>query len=386
MTILILTHSYPDEELKWRGIFIRDQALALSTRHRVIVIYFKVDNYGLRPFSKYSFRCRQNGNLTEYEVITCRSFPVINQVKYLLDTYRFIRKEILSRSKIDIIHCHLSYPAGFLGTLIRQKTNIPCVITEHTWIKKYFRSFIHKWCVIYALKHTARVIAVSQALKNDINVFINVDNYVDNYVDIYVVPNVVDTARFTIAERPESQYLNIGLIGGMSNYRKGADILIRAVALVDDLSLRVHIGGGGKYLDTFRQLAVDLKVSDKCIFYGVVEPEEINNFYSKLDMYVLASRDETFGVVVVEAMVAGLPVIATRCGGPEEIVTPGAGILVANENPEELAGAIRTMSRTLARYDRLAIRKYATEKYGTEAFLESVTGIYEDVVKRFRQN
>ena len=387
MTILILTHSYPDEEIKWRGIFIRDQALALSARHRVIVVYFKVDYSRLRPFAGYSFRRRDTGNLTEYEVITGRSFPVINQMKYLRDTYRFIRKEILSQSKVDILHSHLSYPAGFLGALIRQKTHIPCIITEHSWINKYFRSFIHKWCVKYALRHTDGIIAVSQALKDDIYAFIHAGrhslNYVDNYIDIHVVPNVVDTARFTPVKRPKSQYLNIGLMGGMSNYRKGADILIRAVALLGDLNLMVHIGGAGTYLDTFKKLAADLKVSDKFIFYGAIRPEEVNNFYSKLDLYVLASRDETFGVVVVEAMAAGLPVIATRCGGPEEIVTPATGILVSKENPEELAGAVRAISGKLAAYDRETIRKYASERYGPEKFLASVSEIYEVVVKKF---
>src|SRR5665647_2004950 len=104
MTILLLTHSYPDSRIKWRGLFIQDQALTLSEKHEIIVVYFRVDYTSFAPFSKYSFVKRQKGKVTEYEVTTGKSFPVINQLKYLNDTYRFIRKEILSKKKIDIIH------------------------------------------------------------------------------------------------------------------------------------------------------------------------------------------------------------------------------------------------------------------------------------------
>ncbi len=184
MDILILTHSYPDEKNKWRGTFIKDQAKALSEIHDVTVVYFTVDNNRLAPFTNFSFSKNITGNLTEYSVTVPRSFPVINQVKYLFVTYKFISDHILNKKKIDIIHSHLSYPAGFLGTIIYKIKRIPNVITEHTWIRKYFRSPIHKICVKYALNNCSLIIAVSNALKTDIQ------NFSTN--SISVVPNVVD--------------------------------------------------------------------------------------------------------------------------------------------------------------------------------------------------
>jgi glycosyltransferase involved in cell wall biosynthesis len=104
------------------------------------------------------------------------------------------------------------------------------------------------------------------------------------------------------------------------------------------------------------------------------------DFYSMLDVFVLASRDETFGVVVVEAMASGLPVIATDCGGPREIITKETGILVEKENPGELARAIVSMSENLGSYNKSTIRKYALEKYGRKAFVERVDQLYQNVV------
>jgi len=124
MNILILTHSYPDVTRNYQGIFIKEQAEAISLNHDVTVVYFKVDYSHLAPFAKCSFSKKLNGNLTEYEVIVKKSFPVINQLKYLFNTYKFIEDEIFSKKEINIIHSHLSYPAGFLGTIIQKKKRI----------------------------------------------------------------------------------------------------------------------------------------------------------------------------------------------------------------------------------------------------------------------
>ena len=374
MTILFLTHSYPDSDIKWRGLFIKDQAIALSTKHEVIVVYFKVDYSHLAPFSKYSFIQRQSGKVIEYELITGKSFPVINQLKYLKDTYSFINREILKRRRIDIIHSHLSYPAGFLGTIIQKRKGIPCIVTEHSWINKYFRSRIHKTSVLYTLKHSACIVAVSQALRDDINSYCR--------RQVKVVPNVVEMKKFSLTGTLQrDKKLNAGILGGMGNYRKGLDILIKALPLLKDLELTVHIGGDGKYLNTFRNLAKELEVQEKCIFYGEIKPEAIFDFYSKLDFFVLPSRDETFGVVVVEAMACGLPVIATKCGGPEEIITKETGILVERENPQDLARAIRIVSENPGSYQRDVIRNYAREKYGPETFVKSISEVYQELLR-----
>ena len=127
MNILLLTHSYPDKKNSWRGSFVRDQAKALSDSNSVIVIYFKIDYDHFRPFSKADISKIIAGNLTEYTITVNRSFPVFNQVNYLFRTYRFIKREVLSSFKPDIIHSHLVYPAGFLGTILQRRLKIPGV-------------------------------------------------------------------------------------------------------------------------------------------------------------------------------------------------------------------------------------------------------------------
>ena len=78
MNILLLTHSYPDANNSWQGIFIKKQAEVIALSHKVIVVYFKVDYSDFSPFAKYSFSKNSEENLTEYEVTIKRSFPVIH--------------------------------------------------------------------------------------------------------------------------------------------------------------------------------------------------------------------------------------------------------------------------------------------------------------------
>jgi len=373
MNILVLTHSYPDVKNKWRGVFVQEQVKALSKLHDVIIVYFKVDYTHFAPLSDYSFLKKQSGRITEYEVTINKSFPVITKAKYLSNTYRFIEKEILTQVKIDIIHSHFSYPAGFLGTIIQKRKRIPSIITEHTWIKKYFRSWIHKKCVLYALKNSSGVVSVSNALKDDISLFCS--------RNVSVIPNVIEVDKFYLSEKHDHETLNIGILGGMGNYRKGLDILIKSVFLLKDMDLMVHIGGDGILLEKFKTLSKELGIFEKCKFYGEILTEDISGFYSRLDVFVLASRDETFGVVVVEAMASGLPVIATDCGGPKEIITRDTGLLVEKENPEELARAIKYISENLHLYNRDSIRKYAEEKFGQKSFVECITRFYQDVLR-----
>ena len=374
MNILVLTHSYPDRKNKWRGIFVQEQVKALSNKYNIIVVYFKVDYSHFAPFSDYLFTKNQDGRITEYEVTINKSFPVINQIKYLSNTYQFIKNEILNQTEIDIIHSHLSYPAGFLGTLIQKKKKIPNILTEHSRIKSYFRSWIHKQCVKYTLRRTSCIISVSHSLKEEI---ISLSKR-----PVEVIHNIVDADKFDLIKTKPGTILNIGFLGGLNNKNKGLDLLLKSASLLERKDFLLHIGGNGILLDYFKNMAKEFGIGDICRFYGEVLRNEIGNFYSKLDFFVLPSRYETFGIVLIEAMACGVPVIATKCGGPEEIVTPSTGILIQKENTEELKSVLGIMLENSRSYNKEGIREYANKNFGRGIFIERISSIYEDILTK----
>ena len=104
--------------------------------------------------------------------------------------------------------------------------------------------------------------------------------------------------------------------------------------------MKLKIGGKGPEEAKLHQLAADLNLGGSVEFLGGLKNEEVLKLMYESDAFVLASRIETFGVVFIEALAQGLPVVATRCGGPESIVTPANGLLIDTENQQALTEAL----------------------------------------------
>lgn len=136
------------------------------------------------------------------------------------------------------------------------------------------------------------------------------------------------------------------IIGCVGNVRqpKGYDVLIRAVALLADIDLNVIVVGDNKnkLYSSLQILMSDLGVSDKLQFVGF--SHDVDNLLKKFDIFVLPSTSEGFSISTIEAMASGIPVIATKSGGPEEIISQGVdGELVNVRSPESLADGIRKL-------------------------------------------
>jgi L-malate glycosyltransferase len=372
MNILIITHTYPERNNSWRGSFVKEQVKSLCTVHNVTVVYFKNEKETEGAGKGYSVSKSIAGNLTEYTLTINKSFPVVNQFIFLLRTYQFINDEVLPGFRPDLIHSHLLFPGGFIATLLQQRKNIPNIITEHSRISTYFRSWVHKILVSYTLRKANTIVAVSNSLKAQIN------SYFPR--PIRVIYNIVDVSKFKLNDKEDNGILNIGFLGGLGNNNKGLDILLKSVSLPGTKSFFLHIGGSGLLKNDYIKMAQELGIESKCKFYGEIPHNEIPEFYSALDLFILPSRYETFGIVLIEAMACGIPVIATRCGGPEEIVSDESGILIPGENAEELSNAIGKISENLRSYKKNIIRNYAEENFGRKVFLKRINKLYNETI------
>jgi glycogen(starch) synthase len=156
--------------------------------------------------------------------------------------------------------------------------------------------------------------------------------------------------------------------------RKRLDYLIAAFAQcrADDPELRLTIIGKGRQEKELRELADELGVAAAVDFRGAVEPAEIPGLLREHDLFVHASRHETFGVVVVEALAVGVPVLVSRCGGPEELlagIEEDAGAMFDVEDaPEVLVKAYQDLvSRFPVGLDLERARESMRAKYSSEA-------------------
>lgn len=169
-----------------------------------------------------------------------------------------------------------------------------------------------------------------------------------------VIPNGVDTEVFRPG-RDDSIRRDLRLppdailIGAIGNIRpaKAYDNLLRAACILANRSARFYFVIAGQYsgalADGLMQMRNELQLEKRVVFLGL--RSDIATVLQNLDVFVLSSSSEGFSIACIEAMACGIPVIATRCGGPEEILDAQSGILVQKGNPNELAAAIEHLAQ-----------------------------------------
>jgi glycosyltransferase involved in cell wall biosynthesis len=128
-------------------------------------------------------------------------------------------------------------------------------------------------------------------------------------------------------------------------------------------------------------LAKDLGIAGQVIFAGRISRDGVLELLRRCDSFVLASRVETFGVSVVEALALGVPVIATRSGGPESIISDEDGFLVTPDKVDELSDAMKKMVADRERFDSFAIRRRCAGRYSEKVVVERLLGIYKTAVE-----
>jgi glycosyltransferase involved in cell wall biosynthesis len=168
---------------------------------------------------------------------------------------------------------------------------------------------------------------------------------------------------------------------------KGIPDLLKAIRLLIDRlpegergGIAFRLGGDGpnrrEYQDECHGLGLDPWVT----WLGFLPRAQARREFQECDAYVLASRYESFGVVLAEALASGRPLIATRCGGPETIVTPENGLLVPVGRPDELAGALHAMLREAGRYDPRVLREDFMRRFSRPAVVERIEEIYRRAI------
>lgn len=221
------------------------------------------------------------------------------------------------------------------------------------------------------LKYANQIIAVSKKVKD----FLIHSGCSQR---IYIVPNMVKIENLPIYKKlPKTP-----LIGAMGIHRrkKGFHILIRALSILKQKNIRFNavIAGKGRITWYLKYLRNKLDLQNELSFKGWISNEEREDFIDNIDLYVLPSRTETFGMVVVEAMARMKIVIATKCGGPEEIIENNInGFLVQKENPEALAEKLEDIIKNYGNYKNIPYEanKTALKNYSVQSIEKTLLEI-----------
>ena len=380
MKILFVTRGFPSEEDIMWGNYEAVQAKALAAKgHQVSVVSVHFDSI------RHIFRRTRiiHRVVDRVNVYGCtRILPSTRFLKLpkwndrvVIRAYRqIVNRSIKDMGRPDVVHAHIVSCAAPLAFII-DEYHLPLVITEH-WTamnKEVIPDWLKKQSFIY---HRAdQVICVSQALADSL--------YRNFQVSSRVINNMVSNQFFLSkkANRCDGQFRFIACGAFRENRNKGFDILVDAFALAHfPENIQLNIIGDGPDRPFIEEKIANHGLSEQIHLLGVKTPDEVSEQLCLSDCFVLSSRLETFAIVVIEAMSKGLPVIATRSGGPETFLRPEHGLLVDKENVEQLSDAMKYMIWHNSDYDSYSIRKFCHSNFSQDIIADKIIEVYNNVI------
>jgi glycosyltransferase involved in cell wall biosynthesis len=286
-------------------------------------------------------------------------------------------------SPFDLIHAHFTYPDGVAGIRLGKRYGVPVVITEQApWGSWLDRQPLIRRQMTWAGAEVAAHVAISSSVRNQIA------HYTGRPEKIRVVPDGVDGSEFPLANGRSKTDPDQILYVGHVNTVKGVDVLLAAMKLVlaKRPATRLVLIGATYYrakkllAEKMRTLAQQLGLDGHVEFLGSQPHAELVRYMHESALLVLPSRAESFGCVLVEALACGTPVVATRCGGPQDIVHDQVGRLVPPSDEQSLASAILDVLARREEFDPAQLRRYALENFSWEGVAAQTVDVYREVL------
>lgn len=368
MKVAIISKGKPTPKYPLNGIFEFDQAKALAQKGlevAFIAIDFRIWT-DRRKYGLLQYEC-EGVHVFELSLpinMYRRALPILQRL--VLISFRAMLK---SFGTPDIIHAHF-YSIAAIASILRKKYGIPYIITEHSSkLNKEIEgiSAIDKKLARKAYDSCDQIICVSEALRQNIK-----KNFQH---DSIVIPNIVDDQSFNYQGNDKSSspfvYVSTGSLKPIKNFDK----LIDAFSQVKDDAQLLIIGEGperGKLESKISELQLESHVK----LLGQLTRAEINKIYQEAHVFVLPSQSETFGVSYIEAMYTGLPVIATRCGGPEAFVNESNGILVPVNGTTELTSAMENIRKRYSNFNPKQISESCFQLFSPSKVAEQIIEVY----------
>lgn len=310
----------------------------------------------------------------------------INIRLWVRSTVRLFRRYTRICGLPDIILAHSAIWAGTAAARIFKEFNIPYIITEHRSFFVFDKGDARRMVKSFYIPHLReayrlcrKLIIVSDSMKSGL-----LELFPELVNKITVIPNMINGDYFQLPPQPGKKDPFVFLSAGRLAQVKGLDVLISALGELikkTDRDIRLRIAGRGEMREQLEKQVNLNGLSGKVIFLGRVSRDDMVKEMQNANCFILSSIYEAFGVVLIEAMSTGLPVIATRSGGPENILDETCGYMVEAGNIEELSGAMLKMIMEFDRFNQEGIRNRTLQKYGSQIIAQKYIEVFEGIQK-----
>jgi len=305
-------------------------------------------------------------------------------------TNRYLRKPVFVlntlkhalNGKPDVILCgHINYAP--LCLTLSKVFKIPYFTITHG-IEVWNMSRLK----VSGLRHSRGILSVSEFTKD--RVLRQITDYPEG--DVYVLPDTFDSDKFRPEPKPQhlmdkwnikeedKVLLTVARLSRNEKY-KGYDRVIEVLkdVIKEIPEVKYVIGGSGDDMERIKRIIADDDLEDRVILTGFIPHDEVTDYYNLCDVFVMPSKGEGFGIVFLEALACGKPVIAGNKDASSEALLDGElGVLIDPDNVDEIKGAIIKMLKKEAPeklLDSSYLRKKTIEAYGYQKFKEKLEQI-----------
>ncbi len=299
---------------------------------------------------------------------------VKNKSSYL-KSISFVRK-INKEFKPDIVHAHYATSYGLLGSFVSAK-----IFLISVWGSDIYefpkRSFLHKSGIQYVLKKAKLLLSTSHVMAKEISKYVN--------KEITVIPFGIDSEKFNSStNKSVKENFIVGTVKSLEDVY-GIDTLIESFALFHKTypKSECHIYGQGSKKGDLEQLVIKLGLEKFIYFKGILSNNSVPAVLNQFDVFCALSRQESFGVAVIEASSCGLPVIVTNVGGlPEVVENEKTGFVVQGEL-QEIAEKIALLYNDSELRIKMGEngRQFVLNKYNWAENLKQMKTIYTNLIK-----
>jgi glycosyltransferase involved in cell wall biosynthesis len=378
LKVLFVTNWYPTQKEPAKAVWVREHAKAVGLYDDVVVLHCAGADIDLN--SLWRIQEETDEKLSE-GIPTWRMWyrPSMLRASYLVYFWSILRScQYLVRQgfRPDVIHVHV-YDAGAPAVAFAKLNRIPVAVSEH--FSSFPRRMLGRQDLFkawLAFRWADLVIPASHFLQKAIEQY-------GLRARFEVIPNVVDTNLFFPAPCPrssDSTDKRILFVGQLESV-KGIPFLFQALSQLHRKrnDWRLDIVGDGSARMSYERLAADLNLGDAVAFHGLKTRQEVADLMRRADLFVLSSLAETFSLPVAEALASGVPVLSTRCGGPEEFLFDDTGRLVSAGDVEALFEGLDGMLDNLHRYSHQWISEYAKELFSPHGVGAKLHAVYQSL-------
>jgi glycosyltransferase involved in cell wall biosynthesis len=375
--ILMIPSWYPNRENAHAGIFVKKHIQMISQFIDCYTLFVLPTNK-LRAF-KIEVEKQPSSEIIYFG--TTKS-ALVNTISYFLINIIKISAIILKKGRPKFVHNHVVFPSGFVAVLVAKLLNVRLIISEH-WSGyliednrfKLLNTKIQK-VIRYILSSAYKIGLVSNFMKDRL-----VESQLCTEEKVIITPNKIELNNFVPVQRELGEEINVLTICNLNDFEKNISGMIEAIYYLnknESLNIKLQIIGEGVDEGKLKKLANEYGIlNSKISFLGKIENHLLTNYYRNSDFYILNSNFETLNISTIEALMHGLPVVASKCGGPQDYLTQQNSIQVNTRDTNDLVRGIKEILLKYNDYNREMIKVNIDKQYSEKIVEGALRSLYE---------